>query len=109
MEMTQQTIKSIPLTFLEKCQERGEMIAMRHKKYGLDFVAALPVESSDTDLSSYDITKGAWEDVYLVGIGRTIYFDENNEALMKYKTAFAKYYPEERWGSFAFECGRIDS
>lgn len=35
MEMIPEPIKSIPATFIEKCRERGEKIAMRHKEYGL--------------------------------------------------------------------------
>ena len=117
---------------------------------GLDFVAALPVELADTDLSSHaarlkesgaeavllwttprhaaiilgtaavidlkptwfasvvlsdmtlmhQITKGAWEGVYFNYPSAVMYNDENSETMMKYKAAFAKYYPEERWGAF---------
>lgn len=35
MEVNLNHIKSIPVTFVEKCRERGERIAMRHKHYGL--------------------------------------------------------------------------
>lgn len=117
---------------------------------GLEFAAALPVEVTDTDLSSHiarlkdsgaeavllwvlprqaaiilgssavvgykpnwfasivlsdmslmhNITKGAWEGVYFNYPGEVMPNDESNAAMMKYKAAFEKYYPEDRWGSF---------
>ena len=118
---------------------------------GLDFVAALPVEVTDTDLSSHvarlkesgaevvllwvlprqaaivlgtaavndfnpewfssmvlsdmalmhNITKGAWEGVYFNYPGDVMFNDMTNETIQKYQQAFAKYYPDERWGTFA--------
>lgn len=35
MEINPDHIKSVPATFVEKCRERGEQIAMRNKHYGL--------------------------------------------------------------------------
>lgn len=35
MEVKPDQIKSIPLTFMEKCRERGDKVAMRHKDFGL--------------------------------------------------------------------------
>lgn len=117
----------------------------------MDFVAALPVETTDTDLSSHiaklkesgaeavflwvlprqaaiilgasavvdyqpswlsslvlsdmalmhDITKGAWEGVYFTYPGAVMFNDESSEMMMKYRDAYAKYYPNERWGTFA--------
>ena len=117
----------------------------------MDFVAALPVEPTDTDLSSHvarlkesgaevvflwvtprhaaivlgtsavvdfkphwmasmvlsdmalmhDITKGAWEGVYFTYVGQVLPTDESSAQFMKYKAAFNKYYPEDRWGTFA--------
>ncbi len=117
----------------------------------LDFVGALPVEISDTDLSSHvaklkesgaeavllwvlprqaaiilgssavidfkpawlasvvlsdmalmhNITKGGWEGVYFNYPGTVLPTDEDSPNISKYKTAFAKYYPEERWGTFS--------
>ena len=119
-------------------------------KNNMEFVAALPVEISDTDLSSHvarlkesgaevvflwvlprqaaivlgssavidfkpswiasivlsdmtlmhDITKGAWEGVYFNFPSEMMVDDESNEQMMKFKAAFAKYYPEDRWGTF---------
>jgi ABC-type branched-subunit amino acid transport system substrate-binding protein len=117
----------------------------------MDFVAALPVEITDTDLSSHiaklkdsgaesvflwvlprqaaiilgssavidfkpnwmasivlsdmslmhNITKGAWEGVYFNYPGNVLLDDPNASPLIiKYKEAYAKYYPEERWGTF---------
>jgi ABC-type branched-subunit amino acid transport system substrate-binding protein len=121
------------------------------KKNNLDFVAELPVEIADTDLSSHvarlkeagaeavllwvlprqaaiilgssavvdfnpefmatlalsdltlmhDITKGAWEGVYFTYVGETMFNDESHPMMMKYKEAFAKYYPDDRWGTFS--------
>jgi branched-chain amino acid transport system substrate-binding protein len=121
------------------------------KKNDLEFVAELPVEITDTDLSShvarlkeagaeavflwvmprqaaiilgnsavvdfnpefmasmvlsdltlmYDITKGAWEGVYFTYVGESMFNDESNPTMMKYKEAFAKYYPDDRWGTFS--------
>ena len=121
------------------------------EKNGLDFVAALPVEITDTDLSSHvarlkdsgaeavflwvlprqaaiilgssavidfnpnwlatlalsdmtlmhEITKGAWEGVYFNYPAAVMYNDETNETMMKFKAAYAKYYPDERWGTFS--------
>ena len=30
-----------------------------------------------------------------------MYNDENSEVMMKYKAAYEKYYPEDRWGTFS--------
>ncbi len=121
------------------------------EKNNLDFVAALPVEITDTDLSSHvarlkdsgaeavflwvlprqaaiilgssavidfnpswlatlalsdmtlmhEVTKGAWEGVYFNYPAAVMYNDESNEDIMKFKAAYAKYYPGERWGTFS--------
>ncbi len=118
---------------------------------GLDFTAALPVEITDTDLSSHvarlkesgaevillwvlprqaaiilgssavvgfnptwiaslvlsdmslmhNITKGAWEGVLFNYPAASMYNDTTNQQMMKYKEAYAKYYPDERWGTFS--------
>ncbi len=120
-------------------------------KHDRELVAALPVEITDTDLSSHvaklkesgadavflwllprqaaitmgssavigyqpawlaslvlsdlslmhNITKGAWEGVYFTYPVATMFNDESNAGMMKYQAAFAKYYPDERWGTFA--------
>ena len=120
-------------------------------KNNMDFVAALPVEITDTDLSSHvarlkdsgaeavflwvlprqaaiilgssavigfqpkwlatlalsdmtlmhDITKGAWKGVYFNYPAAVMFNDETNETMMKYKKAYAKFYPDERWGTFS--------
>ncbi len=117
----------------------------------MDFAAALPVEITDTDLSSHvarlkesgaeavflwvlprqaaiilgssavidfkpkwfatlalsdmtlmhDITKGAWEGVYFNYPANVMFNDESNATMMKFKAAYAKYYPDERWGTFS--------
>ena len=117
----------------------------------MDFVASLPVEITDTDLSSHvarlkesgaeavflwvlprqaaiilgssavidfqpkwlatlalsdmtlmhDITKGAWEGVYFNYPAEVMFNDETNEMMMKFKAAYAKHYPDERWGTFS--------
>jgi ABC-type branched-subunit amino acid transport system substrate-binding protein len=131
---------------------KSGLVGAKHvlNKNNMDFVAALPVEVSDTDLSSHvarlkesgaevvllwvlprqaaiilgssavvdfkpkwmaslvlsdmslmhDITKGAWEGVYFTYVGESMYNDTSNPMMMKYKEAYAKYYPEERWGTF---------
>jgi len=119
---------------------------------GLEFVASLPVEPTDSDLSSHvarlkesgaetvflwvlprqaaitlgtsavidftpnwfaslalsdialmhNITKGAWEGVYFSYASPVLYSDTENETIARYKAAFEKYYPEDRWNNFAF-------
>ncbi len=119
---------------------------------GLEFAAALPVEPTDSDLSSHvarlkesgaetvflwilprqaaitmgtsavidyapnwfaslvlsdialmhNITKGAWEGVYFSYASPVLYSNTENETIAKYKAAFEKYYPEDRWNNFAF-------
>ena len=116
----------------------------------IDFVAALPVEAGDSDLSSHvaklkeagaeavflwtpprqaavilgssavidfkpmwysslvlsdmalmhEITKGLWEGVYYTSIMTNLLSDESNTRMMKYRAAFEKHYPEDRWGIF---------
>lgn len=132
---------------------KSGLIGVKHKlqEKNMDFVAALPVEPTDTDLSSHvarlkesgaevvflwvtprhaaivlgtsavvdfkprwmaslvlsdmalmhNITKGAWEGVYFTYLSGVMATDESDPGFMKYKAAFAKYYPEERWGTFA--------
>lgn len=120
-------------------------------RHGLDFVAALPVEVTDSDLSSHvarlkesgaeavflwtlprqaavvlgnsavidynprwfaslalsdmalmhDITKGAWEGVYFTYVAAVMYNDVANPTIEKFRKAFAKHYPDDRWGTFA--------
>ena len=120
------------------------------QQHGLDFIESLPVEISDTDLSShvarlkeagaevvliwvlprqaaiimgsaavigfkptwlsslvlsdvplmYDITKGAWEGVIFNYPAEVMFNDTTSNLMMKYKAAFEKYYPDERWGVF---------
>ncbi len=120
------------------------------EEHQLDFVAALPVEVTDTDLTShvarlkesgaeavflwtlprqaaiilgssavidyqpqwfaslvlsdmalmYDITKGAWEGVYYT-YPMKILPNDSNETMVRYRQAFNKYYPDDRWGTFA--------
>jgi len=122
------------------------------QKNNLDFVAALPVEITDTDLSShvarlkdsgaeavmlwvlprqaaivlgtssvvnfkpqwmasqvlsdmalmFDITKGGWKDVLYAFPTDVNYNDKSNPTMSKYQEAYKKYYPEERWGAFAY-------
>ncbi len=50
----------------------------------------------------YDITKGAWEGVYFTFISEYMSNDADNAMIQKYRSAFNKYYPDERWGAFAF-------
>lgn len=121
------------------------------KERGLDFVAEVPVEITDTDLSSHvarlkdadadvvllwtlprqgvitvtnakvinfepqyiasfilsdmglmhNLTKGAWEGV-IFGSFATPPYQLDDPAIAKYKAAFAKYYPEDRWGVFPY-------
>lgn len=132
---------------------KSGLVGVQHKlqKNNMDFVAALPVEPTDTDLSSHvarlkesgaevvflwvtprhaaiilgaaavvgyqprwmsslvlsdmalmhNITKGAWEGVYFTYVSEVLATDESDPGFMKYKAAFAKHYPEERWGTFA--------
>lgn len=121
------------------------------KERNLDFVSEVPVEITDTDLSSHvarlkdagsevvllwtlprqavitvtnakvinfepqyiasfilsdmglmhSLTKGAWEGVIFGSIATPPY-QYDNPTIAKFKTAFAKYYPEDRWGVFPF-------
>jgi len=121
------------------------------RERGLDFVAAVPVEITDTDLSSHvarlkdagadvvllwtlprqgvitinnanvinfepqfiasfilsdmglmhSLTKGAWEGV-IFGSLATPPYQYDNPVISKFKAAFAKYYPEDRWGLFPY-------
>lgn len=121
------------------------------KERNLDFVSAVPVEITDTDLSSHvarlkdagsevvllwtlprqavitvtnakvinfepqyiasfilsdmglmhGLTKGAWEGVIFGSIATPPY-QYDNPTIAKFKTAFAQYYPEDRWGVFPF-------
>lgn len=131
---------------------KSGLVSVKHQlqQNNLDFVASLPVDITDTDLSSHiarlkesgaevvflwvtprhaaialgtatvmgfspawmasivlsdmplmhQITNGAWEGVYFTYIGNTLASDESDPTYMRYKSAFAKYYPEERWGTF---------
>lgn len=132
---------------------KSGLIGVQHKlkEFGMEVAAALPVEVTDTDLSSHvarlqesgaeavflwltprhaaiilgasavvgfqphwmaslvlsdmslmhNITKGAWEGVYFTNASEILATDASNPQLMKYKAAFAKHYPEDRWGTFA--------
>ncbi len=132
---------------------KSGLISAQHtlQSKGLDFTAAIPLEVTDTDLSSHvarlkesgaevvllwllprqaaiilgssaviefkptwmaslvlsdmalmhDITKGLWEGVIFNYPARVMYNDENSELMMKYKAAYAKHYPNERWGTFS--------
>lgn len=132
---------------------KSGLVGVQHKlkDYNMEVAAALPVEVTDTDLSSHvarlkesgaeavflwltprhaaivlgtaavvdfkphwmaslvlsdmalmhNITKGAWEGVYFTNFSEVMATDEDNAQLMKYKAAFAKHYPEDRWGTFA--------
>lgn len=121
------------------------------KERNLDFVSEVPVEITDTDLSSHvarlkdagsevvllwtlprqavitvtnakvinfepqyiasfilsdmglmhSLTKGAWEGVIFGSIATPPY-QYDNPTIAKFKAAFAKYYPEDRWGVFPF-------
>ncbi len=50
----------------------------------------------------HNITKGAWEGVYFSYASPILYSDAENETIARYKAAFEKYYPEDRWNNFAF-------
>ncbi len=50
----------------------------------------------------FDITKGAWEGVYFTYISEVMPYDATDAMTEKYRSAFKKYYPDERWGAFAF-------
>ena len=132
---------------------KSGLVGAQHvlEENNMEFVAALPVEITDTDLSSHvarlkdsgaeavflwvlprqaaiilgssavidfnpswlatlalsdmtlmhDVTKGAWEGVYFNYPSAVMYNDESNETMMKFKAAYAKYYPDERWGTFS--------
>ncbi len=119
---------------------------------GMEFVAELPVEPTDSDLSSHvarlkesgaesvflwvlprqaaitlgssavidfkpnwfaslalsdlslmhNITKGAWEGVYFSYASPVLFSNTDNETIARYKAAFEKKYPEDRWNNFAF-------
>ncbi len=121
------------------------------KEKGLDFVAEVPVEITDTDLSSHvarlkdaeadvvllwtlprqgvitvtnakvinfepqfiasfilsdmglmhNLTKGGWEGV-IFGSLATPPYQYDDPVISKYKAAFAKFYPEDRWGLFPY-------
>ena len=131
---------------------KSGMVGVKHllQEKNMDFVAALPVEITDTDLSSHvaklkesgaetvflwllprqaaiilgssavidfnpiwmasivlsdmalmhNITKGAWEGVYFTFPGELYLVGSDSPVVNKYKAAFSKYYPEERWGNF---------
>lgn len=118
---------------------------------GMEFVAQVPVEITDTDLSSHvarlkdaeaevvllwtlprqgvitvtnakvidfqpqyiasfilsdmglmhNLTKGAWEGVIFGSIATPPY-QYDDPSIAKYKAAFAKYYPDDRWGLFPY-------
>lgn len=119
---------------------------------GLEFAAALPVEPTDSDLSSHvarlkesgaetvflwilprqaaitlgsssvidykpnwfaslvlsdialmhNITKGAWEGVYFSYASPVLFSNTENETVARYKAAYEKKYPEDRWNNFAY-------
>ncbi|MBX2872137.1 MAG: ABC transporter substrate-binding protein [Saprospiraceae bacterium] len=121
------------------------------KEKGLDFVAEVPVEITDTDLSSHiarlkdaeadvvllwtlprqgvitvtnakvinfepqfiasfilsdmglmhNLTKGGWEGV-IFGSLATPPYQQDDPVISKFKAAFAKFYPEDRWGLFPY-------
>ncbi len=121
------------------------------RERGMEFVAEVPVEITDTDLSSHvarlkdaeadvvllwtlprqgvitvtnakvinfepqyiasfilsdmglmhNLTKGAWEGV-IFGSFATPPYQYDDPIIAKYKSAFAKYYPEDRWGVFPY-------
>ena len=48
----------------------------------------------------HDITKGAWEGVYFTSFMEMLPGDPKNEAFKKYREAYQKHYPQERWGTF---------
>lgn len=49
----------------------------------------------------HSLTKGAWEGV-IFGSFATPPYDMDNPTIKKYAEAFAKYYPEDRWGLFPY-------
>jgi len=48
----------------------------------------------------HNITKGLWEGVYYTSVVTSGLDDESNTAMMKYKAAMKKHYPEVPWGIF---------
>jgi branched-chain amino acid transport system substrate-binding protein len=151
--LTQLNATKVGIIYVNDDFGKSGLVGVQHRlqQNNLDFVAALPVEITDTDLSSHvarlkesgaevvflwltprhaaivlgasavvgynpawmattvlsdmalmhDITKGGWQGVYFAYAGTVMAGDENNATMLKYKAAYAKYYPEERWGTFA--------
>lgn len=145
--------KKIGIVYVNDDFGKSGLVGVQHKlqELGMEITAELPVEVTDTDLSSHvarlkesgadavflwvtprhaaivlgtsavvdfkphwmaslvlsdmalmhNITKGGWEGVYFTNASGVMATDESNEQLMKYKAAFAKHYPEDRWGTFA--------
>lgn len=145
--------KKVGVIYVNDDFGKSGLVGVEHKlkEFNMEVTVALPVEITDTDLSSHvarlkesgaeavflwltprhaaivlgtsavvdykphwmaslvlsdmalmhDITKGGWEGVYFTNASEILVTDESNEQLMKYKATFAKYYPEDRWGTFA--------
>jgi ABC-type branched-subunit amino acid transport system substrate-binding protein len=145
--------KKVGIVYVNDDFGKSGLVGVQHKlqEFGMEITTALPVEVTDTDLSSHvarlkesgaeavflwltprhaaivlgtaavvdykphwmaslvlsdmalmhNITKGGWEGVYFTNASAVMATDESNEQLMKYKAAFAKHYPEDRWGTFA--------
>ncbi|MDH5603308.1 MAG: ABC transporter substrate-binding protein [Cyclobacteriaceae bacterium] len=146
-------IKKVGIVYMNDDFGKSGLVGVKSilEKNNMEFVAAVPVETSDSDLSSHvaklkdagaeavflwtlprqaaiilgssavidykpewfaslvlsdmtlmhQITKGLWEGVYYTSAATTQIDDESNASMMKYKAAFEKYYPEDRWGIFA--------
>lgn len=132
---------------------KSALVGARHflNERNMDFVAQVPVEITDTDLSSHiallkdsgaevvllwtlprqavitvtsakvigfqpqyiasfilsdmslmhDLTKGAWEGV-IFGSFATPPYNNTDPAIMRYRKAMEKFYPDVRWGVFPY-------